>query len=256
MATMPGNRFVIPRISRTGSSVTRPRSYPGTRQRGGHRARPSPVSPIRLGAIEIAGRNLQRAGDDLRLVAVHQLDVRRGHGRVDLADAHAAVLQVEDQVGAALELALLLLLGDGEDAVVDALDAAREDALRELVLVDVDADAPLAGIVGRLAACRDRSRRRPGRARPRPARSRSWRRSCTCRSRRSPASTGSGPSCPGPPSARRTCSPRSRCRPAGSSGRRPRRSCRAPSFCAIFAARTPTRQPDSFAAYVRPSTLL
>src|SRR4051794_29959886 len=160
LATMPGNLFVMPRISRTSSSVTRPRSYPGTRRGRASSARPLRSCLARSVGLLDRRRNLQLAGDDLRPVAVHQLDVGRGHGRVDLADAHAAVLQVEHEIRAALELALLLLLRDGEDAVVDPLHAAREDALRELELVDVDADAPLAALVGSLeraetAAARD-----------------------------------------------------------------------------------------------------
>src|SRR5215210_6132022 len=112
------------------------------------RTRPSLRSlPARL--LE-PGRNLERAGDDLRLVAVHQRDVRLRHGRIDLAHADAVVLEVEDEVAATLELAGLDLRDRLVDTVVDPFHAAREHALGERVLVDVHTDAPHAGLVGRL----------------------------------------------------------------------------------------------------------
>src|SRR3954447_21525872 len=150
LATMPGNSFLIPRISRTSSFAATPltRADPNPETRGaGTRARPSlpdPAAPLQR------GRHLQLAGDDLRLVAVHQRDVRLRHGRVDLADRQSPVLQVEVQVGAALELAGELRLDDADHAVVDLLDTAREDALAEAVLVLVDADRPGACFVRRL----------------------------------------------------------------------------------------------------------
>ena len=58
--------------------------------------------------------------------------------------------RLKSDVGAALELAGLGLLDRVVDADVDPLDRAREDVLRERELVDVDADAPHAGLSGRV----------------------------------------------------------------------------------------------------------
>ena len=70
--------------------------------------------------------------------------------RGDLANAHPVVLEVEDEVLPALEVALRR----GHDGVVDPgvglLDPAREDPLRDLVLVSVHPDAPLAELRGLL----------------------------------------------------------------------------------------------------------
>src|SRR6516162_4002457 len=89
-------------------------------------------------------RRLELARDDLRLELLHLRDPRRLDLRADLADAHAVVLQVEDEILAALELALR----GGRDGVVDTdaglLERAGEDPLRDPVFVGVDADAPLA----------------------------------------------------------------------------------------------------------------
>src|SRR5690349_7764165 len=99
-ASTPGNRFVMPRISRTVEASTAEDS------------------------MEAAGAKLQGRGrldlarDDLGLQLVHLVDERLRYGRVDLADAHAAVLEVEEQVAAALELPLGDLLGGDEDTVV------------------------------------------------------------------------------------------------------------------------------------------
>src|ERR671937_63390 len=121
-ATTPGKRLVIPRISRTVDAST------GAilRRRAGSEARPSNAE---AGSRLELRRNVQLAGDDPLLVRVHQRQVRP-RDRVRPADRHAAVLEVEEQVLAAPEVAALLLLRRGEDAVVDALDAAREHALR------------------------------------------------------------------------------------------------------------------------------
>src|SRR5215475_504388 len=144
-ATTPGNRFVMPLSSRTveGSTATAGDSREAAD-----------------GALLERSRDLDLARDDLLLQLVHLVDQRLRHGRVDLADVHAAVLQVEQQVVAALELALRDQLRGLKDAVVDALDAGGEDALGVVVLVLVDADAPDAGLVGSLqrpepAAARD-----------------------------------------------------------------------------------------------------
>src|SRR5436853_6227112 len=143
---MLGNCLVIPRISRTSStSVTATAILISRTTKGGPMARPSRNSPD-CGSLQ-PGRDLHLPGDDLGAVAVHQVDEGSRDRRVDLADAHAVVLEVEHEVRAALELAGSLLLRDRDHAVVDALHAARQDALREVVLVDVDADAPLAGVI-------------------------------------------------------------------------------------------------------------
>src|SRR3954463_7493996 len=138
-ATMPGNRFVMPRISRTVEASTARDSMAVALQGGG---------------------DLHVPVDDLLLELVHLVDELLRNGRVDLADRHAAVLQVEEQVAAAPELVLGDLLGRLEDAVVDALDAGGEHALGVVVLILVDADPPDPGRVGGLerpepAATRD-----------------------------------------------------------------------------------------------------
>src|SRR5690242_12271635 len=132
LATTPGNAFLIPRISRTVEASTAEDS------------------------MEVVGAGLQRSGDldlardDLLLQLVHLVDEVLRDGGVDLPDVHAAVLQVEEQVVAALELTLRDLLRRVEDAVVDALHARGEDALGVVVLILVDADAPDPGRVGGL----------------------------------------------------------------------------------------------------------
>ena len=103
--------------------------------------------------------------------AVHLRDERRRHLRADLADTDAVVLQVEQQVAAALELAGLRLLDRVVDADVDPLEGARQDVLREVVLVDVHADAPDSRRSPPRPARRDRSRRRPGTRPASPGRS-------------------------------------------------------------------------------------
>src|SRR5262245_26230024 len=137
-ATTPGNSLRIPRISRTRSSVARSLIGPKTKRAGS-----KPALLRRVSVLVEHRRRLELAGDDLRLVAVHQLDPRRLDGRADLADADALVLQVEDEILATLEVALRGLHDGLEDAHSGLLDAAREDPLRDLVLVGVDADAPL-----------------------------------------------------------------------------------------------------------------
>src|SRR4051794_32076169 len=61
--------------------------------------------------------------------------------RRDLAEAHAAGLDVEDRVLAALERAVLRLLDGVVHGDVDLLDGAREHLRAEVGLVGVDADA-------------------------------------------------------------------------------------------------------------------
>src|SRR5580765_1626350 len=132
LATTPGNRLVMPRSSRTveGSTATAADS----REAAG-------------GALLERRGDLDLARDDLLLQLVHLFDEGLRHRRVDLADVHAAVLEVEEQVASAPELVLGDELRGLEDAVVDALDAGGEHALRVVVLVLVDADAPDAGLV-------------------------------------------------------------------------------------------------------------
>src|SRR6476646_1601842 len=144
-ATTPGNSLRMSRISRTRSSATGV-SYRKTKRAG---RKPALSQPIRALLLEDR-RGLELARDDLRLVAVHQRDPRLRDLRADLADAHAVVLEVEEQVLAALEVALR----GREDRVVDAhvrlLQSARQDPAGDAVLVSVDADAPLVQLRGLL----------------------------------------------------------------------------------------------------------
>src|SRR6185503_12288191 len=139
-----------PATSRSAETPSNPqttligRSMPVARERKRADPKARPSSASARDRLELGG-NLELVLDDVRLVGVHQLDVRLRHRRVDLADAHAAVLEVEEQVAAALEPAVLRLVDRLEDAVVDALDPGREHAARVLVLVLVDADAPDVG---------------------------------------------------------------------------------------------------------------
>src|SRR5262245_53259573 len=113
---MPGNRLVIPRISRTGTSATSQAILTPRPAGAGTQARPRRFPHLALDRR----RELQRARDDLSLVLVHEGDVRLRNGRVDLPDAHPAVREREQQVGVALERAVLDGLRDLHDAEVDA----------------------------------------------------------------------------------------------------------------------------------------
>src|SRR4029079_7478707 len=85
---------------------------------------------------------LDLAGDDLRLEGVEPRLVGGRHLRADLAQGDAAVLQVERDVPAADQRAVLGRL-DGEiDPSVHPLDRAGQDVRAEVRLVDVDAVAP------------------------------------------------------------------------------------------------------------------
>ena len=95
-------------------------------------------------------RRLDLAGDDLRAKERDLLENRSRHDRADLAQGDAVVLQVEGEVAATLELAALRTLDGEVDAVVDALDRARQDVRAEVRLVDVDADALDAGLLRRV----------------------------------------------------------------------------------------------------------
>src|SRR3954452_15804090 len=148
LATTPGNSLRIPCISSTRPSATR--SHPTKkREEGGAEARPLLSRTL----LRKHCRNLELVMDDLRLELLHQLDPRRmllRDLRGDLANAHPVVLEVEDEVLPALEVALRR----GHDGVVDPgvglLDPAGEDPLRDLVLVGVHPDAPLAELRGLL----------------------------------------------------------------------------------------------------------
>src|SRR5580765_2361907 len=158
-ATTPGNRFVMPRISRTVEASTDAGFYEGAtgacpvNVAGTSKTTAGPEGPaVRYRcsvSLELA-RDLELLLDDLHLDRIHLLDERLRHRRVDLADTHAAVLQVEEKVAAGNELPVLHLLDRLVDAVVDSLDPGRENALRVPVLVLVDADAPRAGRSSRL----------------------------------------------------------------------------------------------------------
>src|SRR5581483_10891666 len=120
--------------------------------------RPSPPSELSVSRSDLRARqeaeqvgargdrHMDLAGLDLRLELVHLRDECRRHLRADRAHADAVVPEVEQQVGATLEVALLGLLVRREDAGVDPLERAREHVLREAVLVDVDTDAPDTGL--------------------------------------------------------------------------------------------------------------
>src|SRR5690242_14910260 len=93
---------------------------------------PSLVALRLLGRGDLAGRDLLLDLRDLRGVLLAHL--------VELADAHAAVLDVEHLVGAALERAVLRRLDGIEDRDVDLLRRARHDLRAEERLIVVDAD--------------------------------------------------------------------------------------------------------------------
>src|SRR6266545_5447687 len=121
LARTPGNCFVIPRSSRTGASSTRRLT-----NRAGLEARPV-ASLCRV--LPDARRRLELAGDDLLL---QRVDLRHpGLLQLcllaELAEPDTAVLQVEDQVLAALVAACLRTLHGQVDAHVHPLHGTRED---------------------------------------------------------------------------------------------------------------------------------
>src|SRR5262245_30528716 len=136
-ARTPGNRFVIPRSSRTASAMARD-SMPVKGERG-HLARPP-----RIGSRGRLQRRRRRElpGDDLRLQRLDLRDVRLRHLRADLAEGDAAVPQVEDDVAVADERPVLRGFDGEVDPLVHPLHGAREDVRAEVGLVDVDTDAP------------------------------------------------------------------------------------------------------------------
>src|SRR5438477_3809935 len=132
LASTPGNCFVIPRSSRTGASSTR-----RLNNRAGPKARS--VEPLRQ-ALADRRRRLERALDDLCLQRGNLLQpsLREVGPWAELAQADALVLQVEDEVAAALvALPRLRTLDGEEDADVHPLHCAGEDVGTQEGLVDV-----------------------------------------------------------------------------------------------------------------------
>src|SRR3954468_13675019 len=189
LATTPGKRLVIPRSStasgvdsvngissgagvghglqsrtgglpaagrRTTTSSRRGDGTHGKRRAGGvyhPRARRCPVL-LRTSASRGRG-DLDLAVDDLLLEVVELgLDVVDEPTRG--GQAHAAGREVVDDVGAALDLAVGVVLHEGLDGVVDPLEHRRHDhglqgrVTDGLVLVGVDADRAGAGLGRRL----------------------------------------------------------------------------------------------------------
>src|SRR4051794_34075186 len=117
-ATSEPKRLVIPRSSRAGAA-------PGM-------VRCAPLLH-RVGDLDVAVLDV--------LLGLLDLGLELGSLRRDLADAHAAGLQVEDRVRAALELVGLGVLDRVEHRDVDLLHRAGEDVGAEVALVGVDTDA-------------------------------------------------------------------------------------------------------------------
>src|SRR3954463_3302415 len=125
LATMRPKRFVMPRSSSAAS----------IRSLGA-------ALPHRVGRRDLAVLDLVL--DRLDLVGV--LLARRA----DLADADAVVVEVGDDVGAALVAVVLDGLDRVEDRDVDLLQRARDDLRAEVGLVGVDADRLDALLLGRV----------------------------------------------------------------------------------------------------------
>src|SRR5690242_20988199 len=117
-ATIPGKRFVMPRSSRTGASSIAGDCRGG---RGG--------PPLRAFLLDRVRDVLDLSGLDLAADLVHLRHDRRRDLGADLADAGAAVRDVEERVRPALERAVLSRLDRVEHADVDLLDRAREDEI-------------------------------------------------------------------------------------------------------------------------------
>src|SRR4029079_19062635 len=101
-----------------------PHGFFSSKTKSGPRAR-SPFPYLCWTLLELDG-DLQRPVDDPRLDLVHRGDELLRHGRVDLADAHAAVGERELQVAVALELTALAGLDHVEHPEADLLDPARQ----------------------------------------------------------------------------------------------------------------------------------
>src|SRR5438093_1018816 len=150
LASTPGNRFVMPRSSRTGAASI---GGDAMRREMTSGAEAPLVDPVSADVLRDGGRDLDLPGDDLLpqygdlgedLLAELALQLR-----ADLAEGDAVVLEVEDRVRAALELPGLGILDRVEHADVDPLDGARQDVRPEERLVAVHADAPDAVVLGR-----------------------------------------------------------------------------------------------------------
>src|SRR6185295_14724050 len=180
-ASTPGNCLVIPRSSRTGGSSMPAGFYEGPgrrvastrsiresaahfsrasldlrfarcRKRAGSKSPPFSENPDDLLAadrerrLDLAADDLLLEGIDLREPSLLQLGLL-----AELAKGDSAVLQVEDEVASTLvALAALRALDSQEDPLVDSLHRTGEDVGAEERLVDVDADRPLAGFLGRV----------------------------------------------------------------------------------------------------------
>src|SRR5919106_1394796 len=147
-ARTPGKRFVIPRSSRTTGRSLIARDSTARRT-----TRAGPAGPLSSYSLETAlqlRRRLDPAGDDQGPQLVHLRDERLRNPRIGLADGDAVVLQVEEQVGAALVRPPLGGENRGLDRDVDPLDGARQDVAAEELLVVVDADAPDALLLRRV----------------------------------------------------------------------------------------------------------
>src|SRR5436309_15302844 len=117
LARMPGNRFVIPRSTRTGPSTMGGDSMPETTGGGPRAARLSVLRQLsrRLDArrrLDLSGDDLLPQDCDLRQHLLLQL---AGEARTELAQGDPVVLQVEDDVRSALELPGLRGLDHVED---------------------------------------------------------------------------------------------------------------------------------------------
>src|SRR5438093_12401743 len=143
LASTPGNRFVMPRSSRTAGASMRSDSMRLETTSGAEAPLDDPVSAVLL--LD-GGRDLDLPGDDLLLehrdLGEDLLPQRALELRADLAERDALVLQVEDRVRAALELAGFRGLDGVENADVDPLHRARQDVGAEEGLVAVDCHAP------------------------------------------------------------------------------------------------------------------
>src|SRR5947208_16426305 len=131
-ASTPGNRFVMPRSSRTGAASIGGDSMRRETTSGAEAPRVDPVSAV---VLRDARRDLDLPGDDLLpehgdlgedLLAQPALQLG-----ADLAEGDAVVLQVEHRVRAALELPGLRALDRVEHADVDAFDRVRQDVRPE-----------------------------------------------------------------------------------------------------------------------------
>src|SRR3954452_8744568 len=133
-ATIPGNRFVTPRSSRTGGAAT------GRESRGAGRRRPAPSRVPLLDRLRDA---LDRARLQRHELLGDGAADRGRDARAPLADPDAVVLRREDRVEAPAERAAGLRARRDRvvDRDVDLLLRAREDVRPEVGLVGVDADA-------------------------------------------------------------------------------------------------------------------